>query len=98
MDFFYLDDLTEQKLENKKICSRHFVSGNPAQSWDKLNVDCVPTLNFGHTKNINTIANKRASAVTAERAKKRRQSAIELQEYEDAEKRRAKHLSSDNKN
>ena len=69
MDFYYLDDLTEQKLENQKICSRHFVSGNPAQSWDKLNVDCVPTLNFGHTKNINTIANMRASAVAAERAK-----------------------------
>ena len=29
------DDLTELKLLNERVCSRHFVSGKPAQSWDK---------------------------------------------------------------
>ena len=85
------DDLTEQKLQNERVCSRHFVSGKPAQSWDKFNIDWVPTLNLGHTKNTNTIENMEASAARAERAKRRRQSAIEQQEQEVAEKRRALH-------
>ena len=45
------DDLTELKLQNERICSPHFVSGKPAQSWDKFNIDWVPTLNLGYTKN-----------------------------------------------
>ena len=51
----------------------------------------MPTLNLGHTKNTNTIENTEASAARAEWAKRRRQSAIEQQEHEVAEKRRALH-------
>lgn len=43
-------DLTESKLENGRICSRHFVSGKPADHFDHLNPDWLPTLNLGHSK------------------------------------------------
>ena len=32
-------DLTETKLENGRICSRHFISGKPADLFDSLNPD-----------------------------------------------------------
>lgn len=32
-------DLTESKLENGRICSRHFISGKPADLFDTLNPD-----------------------------------------------------------
>lgn len=32
------------------MCGKHFVSGKAAKSWDKFNVDWVPTLNIGHNK------------------------------------------------
>ena len=60
------DDLTELKLQNERVCSRHFISGKPAQSWDKFNIDWMPTLNLGHTKNTNTIENTEASVARAE--------------------------------
>ena len=44
------EKLTEGILRNDRVCSRHFVSGRPAASWDKFNVDWVPTLNLGHAK------------------------------------------------
>ena len=45
-------DLTEKILANDRVCSRHFVSGRAAKSWDKYNVDWVPTLNLGHKKSV----------------------------------------------
>ena len=44
------DDLTEWKSENDHVCSKHFVSGEPAKEWDRFNVDWVPTQNLGHHK------------------------------------------------
>ena len=44
------EDLTEEKLENDRVCSQHFVSGEPAKELDRHNVDWVPTLNLGHDK------------------------------------------------
>ena len=43
-------DLTESKLENGRICSRHFVSGIPADLFNRFNPDWLPTLNLGHSK------------------------------------------------
>ena len=43
-------DLMTSKLENGRICSRHFVSGQPADLFDELNPDWLPTLNLGHSK------------------------------------------------
>ena len=45
-------DLTENILANDRVCGRHFVSGRAAKSWDKYNVDWLPTLNLGHKKNV----------------------------------------------
>jgi len=44
------DNLTDTILENNNVCGKHFVSGKATKSWDKFNVDWVPTLNLGHNK------------------------------------------------
>ena len=36
---------------NDRVCGRHFVSGKAAKSWNRFNVDWVPTLCLGHSKN-----------------------------------------------
>lgn len=46
------EDLTEEILANDRVCGRHFVSGKAAKSWDRFNVDWVPTLNLGHEKKV----------------------------------------------
>ena len=76
------DDLTEEKLENDRVCSQHFASGEPAKEWDRHNVDWVPTLNLGHDKLKHKLQVGEAEKVAkrAERAanrRKRRQEIIE---------------------
>ena len=44
------DDLTNSKIENGRICSRHFISSKPADLYDSLNPDWLPTLHLGHNK------------------------------------------------
>ena len=51
------DDLTEEILEND-----HFVSGRGAKSWDKYNIDWVPTLLLGHKKATDRAHHKEAAA------------------------------------
>ena len=48
-------DLTDDKLEHERVCSRHFVSGQAAKQWDQFDVDWVPTLPLGHTKRLQRI-------------------------------------------
>lgn len=36
------DDLTDDILENDRVCGRHFVSGKAAKGWNRFNVDWVP--------------------------------------------------------
>ncbi|KAF4517273.1 hypothetical protein B566_EDAN008607 [Ephemera danica] len=36
--------------QEAKVCSLHFVSGQPAKSFDRYNIDWAPTLNLGHDK------------------------------------------------
>ena len=43
-------DLAESKLENGRICSRHFISRKPVDLFVTLNPDWLPTLNLGHSK------------------------------------------------
>ena len=73
-------------LESERVCSKHFVFGEPSPVWDQFHVDWVPTLNLGKKKyaekDFKQVAEK------AERAKKRRQQAIERAELEAAEKRK----------
>ena len=40
----------DPNLKRGFVCSRHFSSGVSAQSWDKHNIDWVPTLSLGHNK------------------------------------------------
>ena len=61
------DTCTKEVLESEQVCGCHFVSGKPAQSWDKHNVDWIPTLNLG--KKIYKEKNVDAAAERAERAK-----------------------------
>ena len=43
------DDLTDAVLENDRVCSS-FVSGQAAKDWDRFNVDWIPALHLGHSK------------------------------------------------
>lgn len=42
------NDLMNSKLENDRICSRHFISEEPAPLFDELNPNWLPTQNLGH--------------------------------------------------
>ena len=66
------DDLTDDKLENERVCSRHFVSGQAAKQWDQFDIDWVPTLHLGHTKRPHRI-DPRLNADRAERRKRRQE-------------------------
>ena len=33
------DTAKKNILESERVCDRHFVSGNPAATWDKHNID-----------------------------------------------------------
>ena len=40
------DDLKWKNiLESERVCDHHFVSGRPAQNWDRHNIAWVPTIN-----------------------------------------------------
>ena len=80
------DDLSEKILNSDRICSRHFVSGCPAKSWDIYNIDWVPTLHLGHSKF--PPVNVKGKEEWAERAKSRRKRQIQQHLKEAAEKRK----------
>ena len=65
------DDLTEEILENDRVCEKHFVSGRAAKSWDKFNTDWVPTLLLRHKKGTDRPDQKEAAANRCERARER---------------------------
>ena len=46
------DNLTEEILAKDRVCGQHFVSGKAAKSWDRFNIDWVPTLNLGQEKRV----------------------------------------------
>ena len=41
---------SEQKIDDACVCSRHFISGKPADLLNELNPDWLPTQNLGHHK------------------------------------------------
>ena len=74
--------MTEQIVKNDRVCSRHFVSGQPAKDYDKFNVDWVPTLNLGRSKRKKKDSST-ADQDRAERAKARQklnETKVEIEE------------------
>ena len=58
-------------LESEHVCDRHFVSGKAAATWDKHNIDWIPTLQPGKTEykgNEQKEKEQKASEERAERA------------------------------
>ena len=62
------EDMTESKLKNERICSKHFVSGRPPDLFNELNPDWLPTQNLGHSK-TRTITASREDRYRRTRAK-----------------------------
>ena len=62
------DDLTVEMLDNSdyRVCSNHFVDGEPAKLYDFTNPNWLPTLNLGHMKQKNN-----SDYTRHERAKRR---------------------------
>lgn len=65
------DDITDDILENDRVCGKHFVSGSTAKGWDKFNVDWVPTLFLGHKKKETGRTDQKKAAERSERARDR---------------------------
>ena len=78
------ENLTDSILENDRVCSKHFVSGEPAKDWDRFNVDWFPTLCLGHSKQ--QVKDPEAAEVQSRRAAERRKRRSELLENEIKEK------------
>ena len=83
------DATNKRVLESERVCSKHFVFGEPAPYWDQFRVDCVPTVALGKKKYVEK--DHKDAAERALRAKKRRQQAIERAELEAAEKKKRVH-------
>ena len=41
---------SDKKIDQARICSRHFINGKPAELLDELNPDWLPTQSLGHRK------------------------------------------------
>ena len=72
------ENLTDFILENDRVCSKHFVSGESAKDWDRFNVDWFPTLCLGHSKQ--QLKDPETAEVRSRRAVERRKRQSELLE------------------
>ena len=81
-------DFTENILANDRVCGRHFVSGRAAKSWDKYNVDWLPTLNLGHKKNVE----KRNMEQVSQRGQRANDKEKKRNEYEERERKLAEEI------
>ena len=68
-------DLTENSIDQARVCSRHFISGKPASLHEELHPDWLPTQNLGHSK----VSQKRV-AVCEERYERKRARTSNVQE------------------
>ncbi|XP_072389345.1 uncharacterized protein [Diabrotica undecimpunctata] len=55
------DDLTESKIRNQRVCSKHFISGKPSPLTDEDHPDWVPSQHLGH---VSMAYSKRKSAIS----------------------------------
>ena len=72
-------------MENERVCGRHLVSGKAAKSWDRFNVDWVPTLCLGHSKKEVGPKNLEKAAERSQRASDREQTKKPTQEQREKE-------------
>ena len=78
------DATNKRVLESERVCSKHFVFGEPAPDWDQFHVDWVPTVALEKKKYV-----EKDHENAAERALR----AIERAELEAAEKKKRVHES-----
>ena len=76
--------MADNILQEDRVCSRHFVSAEAAKDWDRFNVNWVPTLHPGNSKQH--VKDPEEAAARARRAAKRRKSRAETAEKEVEEK------------
>ena len=67
----------DTQLKRGFVCSRHFKYGVSAPSWDKHNIDWVPTVSLGHNKR--DPCSSEAASNRAKRTLKRKKSIDEVQ-------------------
>ncbi|KAF2893302.1 hypothetical protein ILUMI_12858 [Ignelater luminosus] len=46
------NDFSGSKLNNARVCSKHFISGKPAALRDTLNPDWIPNIDMGYRYNL----------------------------------------------
>ena len=71
---------TDSILENDRDCSKHFVPGEPAKDWYRFNVDWLPTLCLGHSKQQVQVKDPETAEAGTRRAAERRKRRSELLE------------------
>ncbi|KAJ8977272.1 hypothetical protein NQ317_003974 [Molorchus minor] len=76
-------DLTESKIKNGRICSKHFISGKPSKLEDRTNPDWIPSLHMGYESSIlnPTISKERCDRLNKRKKlrEEREQANLELQ-------------------
>ena len=72
-------DINPDLLDDRRICSRHFVGGEPGKLYDVNNPAWLPTLNLGHNREDND-ARASEHMIRYERAKERERKRNALQE------------------
>ena len=82
----WISAISRGDTDYKNVLESDFVFGEPSPVWDQFHVDWVPTVNLGKKKYVEK--DFKQVAEKAERAKKRRQQAIERAELEAEEKRK----------
>ncbi len=67
-------DLTPERYPNIRVCSRHFVSGSPAQLFDQAIPDWTPTLFLGYstTEQVESLSSTSRYTRAKERLKRKR--------------------------
>lgn len=93
------DDVKSKNiLDSERVCGLHFVSGKPAPTWDKHNIDWVPTLNLGKKEYRDQEQKKLqqiAAGERAMRARERLKRKIQQEEIEVTEKQKVLNVSGD---
>lgn len=76
------EDLTSDKYSNARVCSDHFVSGQPTDLYDTEDADWAPSLNLGHNS-VKNVDGKRKDRYDLIKEKRRKsegaQALLELQ-------------------